>query len=223
MCRFSFSIILILTAAVAISQPKSDSADFVKIKPDWSPHELKLATNLIRAGRSAFGSGYQSYEVQASLSMFRAIAVLELGIEENERGESFEYLNSGQYLRFGGNWNFVLDQESGNELSLGLRYCRAGFKDDILYTDNIGFGVQEFSYSNERLNARWFEVALNLRGKIVSNLYMGFTMRWQFSRKINGEGVLQAFDVPGFGKTSRQNSTAFDYYLAWRLPLKNKS
>ena len=102
-----------------------------------------------------------------------------------------------------------------------MRYARASFEDELTFTSDQGFGEQTFNVSNAKLNARWIEVVFGLRGKIVSNLYTGFTMRWQFARKINGEGELKTFDIPGFGKTRRENSTAFDYYFMWRIPFKS--
>lgn len=202
-------------------QTMADSESF-KPKPDWTPHELKVGFNAIRSGRTAFGAGITTHEIQAGLAMHQAIAVLDLGIEENIRGQSFDYVNKGRYFRVGADWNLVKDLESGNVMSLGLRYARAGFEDNLAYSRDMGFGEENYQFANSSLNARWFEVTFNLRGKIVSNLYMGFTLRWQTIRKINGEGELKAFDIPGFGKTRRENSTAFDYYFMWRLPLKKK-
>jgi len=223
MFRYFFSLLLLFAVCIVYAQQVNQNGDTIpKIKPDWTPYELKIGTNLIRAGRSVFGSGLTSYELQGALAMHQAIAILELGIEENQRGDTFDYSNQGQFFRIGADWNFVKDKPSGNVLALGLRYARAGFKDNLTYTDDLGFGEETFSYSNAQLNARWYEITFNLRGKIVSNLYMGFTMRWQFSRKIKGEGELKTFDIPGFGKTRRENSTAFDYYIAWRIPLRKK-
>jgi len=108
-------------------------------------------------------------------------------------------------------------------LSLGLRYSRAYFRDELDYTTDQDFGEENYLYSNDELRARWFEVTFNLRGRVVSNLYMGFTMRWQTFRALNGEADLKAYDIPGFGTTRRNNSTAFDYYLMWRLPFKSDS
>lgn len=223
MSRYFFSILFIGAFSICMAQRVTQTGDTIpKPQIDWSPHELKLGTNLIRSGRSIFGTGLSSYEVQAALAMYRAIAVLDVGIEENIRGDSVNYENRGNYFRFGGDWNFIKDQPSGNVLSLGLRYARAVFEDRLLYTRDLGFGEQNFLYTNSSLKARWYEVTFNLRGKIVSNLYMGFTMRWQFARKINGEGDLKTYDVPGFGNTRRENSTAFDYFVIWKLPLKKK-
>jgi len=216
MWKYIFSCLLVSASLLAQSQ----NAPIVEEKPDWTPHEVKIGWNAIRTGRSVFGSGLTSHEVQAALAMYRVYLVLDLGIEENRRGDTYDYVNSGVYFRSGLDWNFVKDMPSGNALSLGLRYARASFEDDLEFTTNQGFGEEDYQFTNSNLNARWLELTFNIRGKIVSNLYMGFTMRWQFSRKINGEGEFKTFDVPGFGKTRRNNSTAFDYYVMWRLPLK---
>lgn len=203
-------------------EQSADKSEEVKIKPNWSPYELKLGANAIKGGRSLFNGNYSGMEIQAALALYRAICVVEFGQEENSRGENFDYQNKGIFYRLGGDWNFIKDQESGNVLSLGLRYANAGFEDNLSYTDDLGFGETTLSYANHDLKARWWEVALSLRGHLVSNLYMGFTMRWQTLRKIKGEGSLKTFDVPGFGKTRRDNSTAFDYYFMWRIPFKKK-
>ena len=189
-----------------------------KQKLSFRPYEMKIGMNAIRSGRTFFGSGLTTHEVEAALALHRYNVVLDYGIEEHQRGETFNYENKGSYFRAGIDRNFAKDQQSGNVLSLGLRYARANFEDRLVYTDDLGFGEQNFVLSNSDLSARWFEVAFGLRGKLISNFYMGFTMRWQFARRIDGEGELKTYDIPGFGKTKRQNSTAFDYYLMWRIP-----
>ena len=188
---------------------------------DFRPYELKMGVNSIRSGRTFFGSDLTSHEVEAAVAFHRYNLVLDYGVEEHQRGETFDYQNKGSYYRVGFDRNFSKEKESGNVLSLGLRYARANFEDQITYIADQGFGEQTYFFENENLSARWLEVAFGLRGKVVSNLYMGFTMRWQFSRKIDGEGELKTYDIPGFGKTRRQNSTAFDYYLMWRVPFKD--
>ncbi|MEM0938463.1 MAG: DUF6048 family protein [Bacteroidota bacterium] len=228
MLKYIFSLWLASLVVVSVAQPSNipqentPQENTSQEKVNWTPHHLMLGFNAIRTGRTLLGQGLTTHEIQARMGMSRAIAVLDLGTEKNRRGETFNYVNSGQYFRFGGDWNFVKDQESGNVLSLGLRYARAGFKDDLDYSSDQGFGTEDFEFSNTDLNARWLEVTLNLRGRIISDLYMGFTMRWQTYRKVNGEGILKTFDIPGFGKTRRDNSTAFDYYIMWRLPLNSK-
>ncbi|MFK7953817.1 MAG: DUF6048 family protein, partial [Ekhidna sp.] len=119
--------------------------------------------------------------------------------------------------------NFVKDKYSGNVLSLGLRYARAYFDESLDYSDNFGFGQEQTIQRANSTQARWAELAFKLRGKVVSNLYMGMTLRWQVLRKINGETELKTFDIPGYGNTKRKNSTQFDYYIAWRLPLGEKN
>lgn len=220
MLKYIFSISTLVFSLNVLGQPAAPPKE--KEPVDFRPYEVKIGLNAIRSGRAFFGSGLTSHEVEAALAIHRYNVVIDYGVEEHQRGETFDYENKGSYYRVGIDRNFSKDKESGNVLSLGLRYARANFEDQMTYTADHGFGEQTYLLANNDLTARWLEVAFGLRGKVVSNLYMGFTMRWQFSRKINGEGELKTYDIPGFGKTSRQNSTAFDYYLMWRIPFKKE-
>jgi len=215
MWKFTFGSLLCLSFLTAFSQNQEISP---KPKPVWKPHEIKIGFNAIRSGRTAFGSDIFTHEIQGILAMHLLNIVIDLGVEENTYGETYTYENTGNYLRFGGDWNFVKSKKSGNAISLGLRYARSRFNDRLDYTGDQGFGTLDYDFENPDLKARWVEVTFNLRGKVISNFYMGFTTRWQLMRKIDGEGQLEAFDVPGFGNTKRKNSTAFDYYLMWRIP-----
>ncbi|GAB4233395.1 MAG: hypothetical protein Tsb0034_06620 [Ekhidna sp.] len=217
MWRFIFSLILIGYTTSLVAQ---DRPQLPKEKVSFKPHDIKVGLNAIRTGRTMFGTDIQTYEVQGILALHQFNLVADLGSEKNTRGESFGYESSGNYFRIGTDWNFVKDRPSGNILSLGLRYARAYFKDELVFSGDQGFGEQTFAYANPKLRARWFEVTFNLRGKVVSNLYMGFTMRWQAFRTLRGEETLKAYEIPGFGKTKRQNSTGFDYYIMWRIPFE---
>ena len=220
----SFFSCLFLVLAFGLMGQQPTQQGLIKPKPDFSVHEIKVGFNAIRAGRTAFGSGLTTNELEGILAFHQWNLVLDVGTHSQTFGETYDYTNKGNYFRVGTDWNFVKDKPSGNVLSLGLRYARAGFEDELRYTSDQGFGTSNYAFENTDLSARWGEVTFNLRGKVVSDLYMGFTMRWQFARKINGEGVLETYEIPGFGKTKRKNSTAFDYYIMWRLPfgLKEK-
>lgn len=203
---------------------QTSNAQEPKEKPDFRAHELQLGVNLVRLGRDAFGKGLNTGEVQGSLGLHNYLLALDIGSEKNTRGEDYTYVSDGNYFRLGVDYNFVKDKFNGNIMSLGLRYARAYFDETLNYTydDGFGFGEQTVSRQNSDTKARWAELAFNLRGKVVSNLYMGMTLRWQVLRKVSGDGELQTYDVPGYGNTKRKNSTQFDYYLAWRLPIREK-
>ncbi|MEO9482827.1 MAG: DUF6048 family protein [Ekhidna sp.] len=219
MWKSTFSILTLVLGMAAFGQPAAPKQQ--KEPVDFRPYEVKIGVNAIRSIRTFAGSDdLTTHEFQTALAIHKYNLVVDFGVEEHKRGESFAYQNKGSYYRVGFDRNFSKDRSSGNVLSLGLRYARASFDDQLLYTADQGFGQQDYLLENNSLSARWMEVTFNLRGKIVSNLYMGFTMRWQFLHQINGEGELKTFDIPGFGKTNRQNSTAFDYYFMWRIPFR---
>lgn len=221
MWRFIFSIVILTFGLKLLGQDSAPKKE--KKSADLRPYELKIGINAIRSIRTPLTTDLTTHELELALGVHKYNLIFDYGIEERVRGESFDYQNRGSYFRAGFDRNFSKDKSSGNVLSLGLRYGRANFEDELVFTTDQGFGEQIYRRQNENLTARWIEVAFGLRGKVVSNFYMGFTMRWQFARNINGEGELKTFDIPGFGKTRRQNSTAFDYYLMWRIPFRKDS
>ena len=205
--------------SLAFSQENSLSASREKA----GFHNVKIGINLIRAGKTHLGTNNDTKELELELGVNGSNFVFDYGTEKHDRISGYIYSNEGSYYRLGIDRNFIKRPSKGNVLSLGLRYARAGFEDELIYTLNNGFGDQNFNLSNPDLKARWIELVFNLRGKIVSQLYMGFTLRWKFSRKISGENELKTYDVPGFGNTSRENATSIDYYLMWRIPFKKRT
>lgn len=216
--KFTFNISLLLVSLLSFGQAQSSKAE--KEKEPLEVYDIMFGFNLIPAGKTFIGSGETSQELQFALATSKANLVLDLGTEKNNRANGYVYENKGSYFRLGLDKNFIKDVESGNLLSLGLRYARANFEDELSYFSSTYFGEENITLANPGLKARWLEVSFNLRGKIVSNLYTGFTLRWKFARNVKGQGELKPFDIPGFGTTKRQNSTAFDYYLMWRIPFK---
>lgn len=195
----------------------------MEVKAEKVPLEfynVMAGFNVVKASKTLFGSGETSQEMQFALATNKATLVVDYGTEKNQRISGFAYENKGSYFRAGLDRNFIKDVESGNLLALGLRYARASFEDELTYSSDTYFGLNDVTLTNSDLKARWLEVAFSLRGKVVSNLYSGFTLRWKFARHLQGQGELKPFDIPGFGTTRRQNSTAFDYYLMWRIPFK---
>ena len=217
--KSTFSIFLLIITTLSFAQTK----DSLAVRKDpLQVYDVKLGFNIISAGRTWIGSGTETQEVQMTLHTSKYDLVFDYGSDNNVRRASYLYESNGTYFRAGLDKNFVKDGKSGNVLSLGLRYASASFDDFLEYTDDFGFGTQAIQLSNSSLKSNWFEITFNLRGKIVSNLYTGFTLRWKFARNLQGEGDLKTFDIPGFGNTKRQNATAFDYYLMWRIPFVNK-
>ena len=214
--KYTFSILTLIFSLSSFSQNEEPEVKRSKL----GFHDLKVGVNLLRSGRTLLGSGKDTHEGEVALGVNGWNYVFDFGTEKNERSGSYTYENKGTYFRVGVDRNFVQNPGKGNVLALGLRYARAGFEDQLIYTLNNGFGDQEIDLSNTDLKARWFELNFTLRGKIVSQLYTGFTLRWKFSRKVFGEETLQTFDIPGFGNTKRENATSFDYYVMWRIPFK---
>lgn len=197
-------------------------ADSVKAKHKLRPYEVKVGFNFARALRSAIEKDYSSQELTGLVSFDSYVFYLDYGFQKTDRSSDdadYHYMNNGSFYRLGISKNFIKNKVGGNTISIGARYARSSFKDELAYTVNDFFGEQPLNLENPNLTARWFELVFDMKGRVAANLFLGLTTRWQFLRKINGAGQLQPYDVPGFGTTQRPNSTAFDYYVTWRIPL----
>ena len=204
---------------IIFSQEKED----IKAKESFIPHEIKLGFNAMSMGRTFFDKSFSSNELQSMLALNKYIMVIDLGTEKRNRGDTYHYSTEGYYFRIGIDKNFIKDKTEGNVLSLGLRYARSSFDQQLNYLINNGFGDQSIQLMDKELKARWIELTANLRGKITSNLYMGCTVRWKFSRNIKyTSNNLIVYDIPGFGNTKKETSSAFEYYIMWRIPFIKK-
>lgn len=219
MLRYICSL-LILAISIPVLAQEAEEAIAGKPRGKYVPYDIKLGFNAIRSGRTALNSELSTQEGTVEFSFEKLSLIGDFGVESHTFGDGYSYTNDGSYFRIGIDRNFAKRREEGNVISLGVRYARAYFTDELSYPLDVGFGEQDYTANND-LNARWLEIVFNVRGRLVSNLYMGFTMRWQMSRKINNEGELLTWVVPGHGKTKRRNSTQFDYYIMWRIPFKN--
>jgi len=218
MWKYIFSVATFATLTLVCAQnPEGETGT---VRASWTPHEIKIGLNAIRSGRTLAGSNITTHEGEVALAIQKFVLVGNYGIEKHQWGATYNYENNGSYFRVGVDRNFVKNTESGNALTLGLRYARANFGDKLVYNTNLGFGEQTYVLSNKDLRSGWMEVVFGIRGRVVANLYMGFSMRWQTFRSLKGEGTLKTYEIPGFGKTKRKNSTAFDYYPMWRIPFK---
>ncbi|MEM9895759.1 MAG: DUF6048 family protein [Bacteroidota bacterium] len=218
MSRFISSLLLFGISLTLFGQRAMDPE--LEEEVDFTPRDFSVAYNLVNAGTSLLNANRNTHEIQFSSTLYRYLLVIDFGTDDHQRGELTDYTTTGQYFRAGIDRNFVNDISSGNVLALGIRYARSYFENELNHTLVQSIGEASINYQNDELKARWFELNVNLRGKIVSNLYAGFTLRWQTFRKLRGEGTLTAFEIPGFGTTRRNNSTAFDYYIMWRIPFR---
>lgn len=223
MWKFTFSWLLI----IALNAHGQDAGEIVSglldtdTLPKYRVRSVSANFNVMRFGENLLNKPRNSYEVQGELGIHKFFLTGDFGFEETVRQT---YSSNGSYWRIGLDANMSAKWEEGNMIGIGLRYARANFSDQAVFSQTLLDGnddpvlVQQIELSNDNLQARWGELIFKMRGAIHKNLYMGYTMRYQFYMILSPyPEELRPFDVPGYGKTRRPNSFQFDYYVGWRF------
>ncbi len=188
------------------------------------PTGVRIGTDLVPLGITAFGGLRQRYEFQADVDIHRIYVAGSFGTSSYDvAGEGFDYNHKGYFYRIGLDANFLKFDPDYNTFTVGIRYARAKFSESLnINTADAVFGAYSERFDNEAVKARWFELTTGLRVKIFDNLYTGYTFRIQLSRKLFNASEFRSYDIPGFGRASFTNRWAFNYYLMYRIAWKEK-
>ena len=73
---------------------------------------------------------------------------------------------------------------------------------------------------NSDVNGRWYELTGGIRVKIWKMIWMGYTGRFKFGLKTNESGAMLPSDVPGYGRTDKDNTWGFNYQIFFRIPVR---
>jgi len=81
-----------------------------------------------------------------------------------------------------------------------------------------GLLTDDFYHAN--VNAWWLELTTGLRVKIWKIIWVGYTARFKFALTTDASDEMLPYDVPGFGRTDKDTTWGFNYYVMVRLPLR---
>lgn len=204
-----------LCAFFAFSQESQD-----KDEPDSSSIAFRLNFDLIPFGRNVFVPAQKSgFEVQAGVLYNQFRMQFEFGTQKTERGENYDYQNSGQYFKIGPEINLLKKATDGLEMTFGLRYAQSTFDNSLRYDINDIFGTRINLVENDQ-STQWMEITTGLSSKIGKRITMGYTVRYKIRRKPLASDQLLPYDIPGFGRRDDSNEVGFNYYIGWLIPLR---
>lgn len=223
--RFTFSSLLFFVAFLASAQ-----FDSTTWGPDkWKPSVVRLGGSVFRAIQTGSSTDRQSWEATVEVDFHKYFFVTEIGYESNSWGESFSYNAGGNYWRVGIDQNLIPYSTNGSVISMGLRYARTNFSDELNYEDvNLSGDRTSYFLTNKDLSASWLEICIGMRAKVWKNFSLGYMLRTKTFKRINGAGLLEPYDVPGFGRNKKTGevikttSVGFDYYVYWQWPFRKK-
>ena len=218
--RFLLSSTLMLFLLTVHAQ--DDKKVYDSLRRIRKPTGVRIGTDLIMIGKTIFDSPLTGWEVNADVDFGRYYLALDYGSwSRKDSLENGYYENDGRYLRAGIDINFLLKDPDKNMVFLGFRYGRSTFDEQLTYQTSLDdFGDIETMLSNSNIKAGWIELVGGLRVKVWRALWMGYTARLKFAPSVHGDNLIKAFDIPGYGKTSKSIYWGFNYQIFFRIPIK---
>lgn len=186
------------------------------------PTGVRFGMDLVTLTRSRVKDGFDGWEVTADADFYRYLLVADYGKSSTAvQSENASYSNDGTYWRLGVDANFLTRDEDRNAFFLGVHYGRASY-DEVMAASSAdnAWGQNDISFTNTGMNANWLELNGGLKVKIWKWMWLGYTGRFKFALKYDKSQTMLPYDVPGYGRTDKQTTWGFNYYLFLRIPVR---
>ncbi|MEP2024678.1 MAG: DUF6048 family protein [Reichenbachiella sp.] len=199
------------------------AASAQEAKKDFVPSEIIFASDVIGLGKTLF-SDETKLEFHSKIDFHHYFLAGDFGVDKiNLSGEGFDYHSEGTFFRIGPHINMMPYNKHRSSIFFGLMYARSSFNDRMDYSQSdSGWGGGQISYTNDNLKARWFEANMGINVKVVGPLYLGYTIRFKFSKSLSDTGELLPFEIPGFGQAAKGSQFGFNYYVIYKLRFRDK-
>ena len=189
------------------------------------PTGIRVGTDLIMLGTSAFSADFSGWEVNGDVDFGRYYLAADVGSWNREQTMvNGLYSTNGNYLRLGIDVNFLLKDPDRNMIFFGMRYGRTMYDERVTYSDSANYyGPYQVDESNLGAKAGWVELVGGLRVKIWKELWMGYTARMKLLPHATDNPSFESYEIPGYGLTFKNVYWGFNYQVFWRFPVKRRS
>jgi len=223
--RYIINILLVLIPVVTFAQKQEDIEKLDSLldrKFRYIPTAVRIGADVISPIRTFTDDKFGGYEFNANLDFYRYYLALEVGHWERDLETDLEkYTNRGNYFRVGVDVNFLLKDPEKNMFFIGARYGHGKFTEDMSITfEDPVWGNQTDTYSNENVRANWTELTTGLKVRMFGIFWLGCTARYKFWLNHNAPRGFIPHDVPGYGKTYKDNTWGFNYYIMFKIPVR---
>ena len=199
-------------------------------------YSLRLGIDLSKPIRSIVEDNYRGLELTADYRLTNKLFLAaEVGMEEKQVvSESLDFQTLGEYLKLGFDLNLFKNwQGMENQLLTGFRLGTSSHKHRL-----HGYAVRQLNHFWQEelyksldkpieyndLNAFWLEIMLGVKAELLSNLYMGISVRMNYL--INDKEVdnFNNLYIPGFHRVSDVSpwGAGLNYTIMYQFPLFRK-
>jgi hypothetical protein len=199
-------------------------------------YSISFGIDLSKPIRSLVEDRYKGLELTTDYRLtHKFFLAAEVGMEEKRVvSESLDFQTSGEYLKVGFDINLFTNwQGMENQLLTGFRLGTSSHKHQL-----DGYAIRQLNHfwqedlfklldnpiKYNNLNAFWFEILVGVKAELLTNLYMGLSLRMNYL--INDEEV-DNFDnlyIPGFHRVSDVSpwGAGLNYTIMYQFPLFRK-
>ncbi len=228
MKTLSFTLIICLLTLISFGQQQE-----AKKKPKRTDNFIRMQG--IRVGMDltrplqhlwTVGDRYGtelSFDIELLPNLF---PVLETGWEKMKIKQDYvDYSSSGSYTRIGFDYNFLVAEHKKDKdiMFVGLRYGFSLGKQQVSsYQIDSYWGNLTDYFLSQNYNAQWIEGLLGIKGEIIKNLYLGWTIRGKLRMFQKKYDMPPVYFNPGYGKAGNKFNFDFTYSVFYTLPFSLK-
>lgn len=217
------SLCLLYTGSYGFAQSSPDTVARDTIRNKFLPTGIRVGFDALNFAKSRLQDNYNGWEFEGDIDFDRYYFTLEYGNWGRNlvSDSTAAYANDGKYWRVGVDVNFLTRDPDRNVFFLGARYGRSVFTESMtMVASDPLWGDISDSFYHSGIKASWVELTTGLRVKIWKIFWMGYTGRLKFALSTDGSPEMLSYDVPGFGRTHRETTWGFNYYLMIRIPVR---
>ncbi len=212
----------VFLSTLGVAQSRKDSVAVDTVRNKFLPTGVRAGFDVISAAKARFQDSFRGWEFAGDIDFSRYYVALEYGHwARNLSAESASYENDGNYWRAGIDVNFLTKDPDRNVFFLGARYGHSVFSESMsVVRVDPTWGELSDTFFHSNVGASWIELTTGLKVKIWKIFWLGYTGRLKFGLSTKGTKEMLAYDVPGFGRTDKDTTWGFNYYVMIRLPLR---
>lgn len=220
---------------------KNDTIPSVKISPKKtkkgfkSPfgrlENVRLGVNLLGLGLAFAPKQPLLLEINAEAELGKWLANIDIGTStKNQTYQettsntqlSTNYNNQAFFFKVGGDYNVIKKNVKKHLLFFGFRYAHASFTENIQQEKSDTLFTTAKQDLTNKVSANWLEGTFGMKVNIWKNLYVGYTLRYKTALWTSGSKEFLPYDVPAFGKPSKNANVSISYYVWYCFPVKKR-
>jgi hypothetical protein len=221
----SFTFILFLLAVISYGQVEQEK----KFKPKRTDNYIhmkgvRFGMDVTRPFQDLWTKGNRyGTEFTADMEIWpNLFPIFETGYDVMKIKTSYiDYTGNGSYTRFGVDYNFLQAENKNDKdnLYIGLRYGFTLARQQVnQYLIDSYWGTLNGSFGNQNYFAHWGEFLIGIKGQILHNIYIGWTIRGKVKLNNKDLGMPPVYFIPGYGKAEKGFNLDFTYSVYYNLP-----